>query len=156
MERCRVVAVSLGSLVLALLAGMAELHASNPVAVYARIDRVVLAPNPDAPDTIQVFGVFSLAVPTNGNDYAPPARGYLYLTRAANDDLARREWADFKSVAGTRQIVAFGMRYQFKPRLRRADERPDAPDAYVSTMGVTKVSGHTDYAPIRSLVDYRD
>jgi hypothetical protein len=156
MNRFRILAVTCAAFTAALAGGTARLHASNPVAVYARIDRVVLAPDAKTPDTIQIFGVFSVAVPANGNDYQPAARGYLYLKLSGNEQLARREWADLKSVAGTGQIVAFGMRYQFKPRLRKATEPPDAPDPYISTMGVTKVSGNTDYAPIRSLVDFRD
>ena len=44
----------LGALILFAAAGAATVYASNPVAVYARVDRVALAPNAQAPDTIQV------------------------------------------------------------------------------------------------------
>jgi hypothetical protein len=132
------------------------LHASDRVAVYARVDRVVLTPNAEKPQTIQIFGVFSLAVPNKGNDYQPPARGYLYFALGGNESLARREWTDLKEIAGTKQIVAFGNRYQLKPRVRPATERAESPDTYMTGMGVTKVDGHTDYAPIRTLVDFRN
>jgi hypothetical protein len=154
MQRFRFVALLLSGLIIG--AAVAALHASNPVAVYARVDRVVLAPSAGAAQTIQVFGVFSLAIPTNQNDYQPPARGYLYFKLEGDERLALREWADLKEIAGTRQIVAFGNRYQLKPRLRAASEAPDAPDPYITGMGLTKVSGDTDYVPIRALADYRN
>jgi hypothetical protein len=156
MQRRRVTAVSLSGLVMIIVgAAIAALHASDPVAVYARVDRVVFAPSADAPQTIQVFGIFSLAVPANPNDYQPAARGYLYFKLAGDEGLARREWADLKDVAGTKQIVAFGSRFQLKPRLRPASEAPDAPDPYLTAMGLTRVNGRTEYAPIRALIDYR-
>jgi hypothetical protein len=154
MQRFRWVPLSLCGLILG--AAVAALHASDPIAVYARIDRVVLAPNPEAPQTIQIFGVFSLATPGNPNDYRPPARGYLYFKLGGDEGIARREWADLKGIAGTPQIVAFGNRRQLEPRLRTASEAPDAPDAYSTGMGLTKVSSKTDYAPIRALADFRN
>src|SRR5215471_13819027 len=98
MRRLRFVGLGMAGLVIA--AAAAALHASDRVAVYARVDRVVLAPDADAPRTIQVFGVFSVAQPNNPNDYAPPARGYLYFTLGGDEALARREWADLKQMAG--------------------------------------------------------
>lgn len=152
MMNSRVLAVSLGSLV---LVAAAALHASDPVAVYARVDRVVLAPSAEAPQTIQVFGVFSVAEPSNPNDYQPAARGYLYFKLPTDERLARREWADLKAVAGTKQIVAFGSRFRMKPRIRGEHDAPDAPDTYSVATGLTRVNGRTDYAPIRALIDSR-
>jgi len=154
MYRLRFVALPLGGLIIG--AAAATLHASDPVAVYARVDRVLLAPTAEAPQTIQIFGVFSLAVSSNPNDYQPPARGYLYFKIVGDESLVRREWADLKEIAGTEQIVAFGNRYKLKPRLRGAKEAPDAPDAYVTGTGLTKISGRTDYPPIRALLDFRN
>jgi hypothetical protein len=130
-------------------------HASDRVAVYAKVDRVVLAPNAEEPDTIQVWGVFSLAQTNNPNDYRPAARGYLYFSPGNEPNVARREWADLKNVAGTGQLIAFGTRYESIPRLRQPNEKPADPDAYAVNTGVTKVQGRTDYAPIRALLDYR-
>lgn len=152
MRRSRFVAWSLGGLILG--GAAATLQASDPVAVYARVDKVVLAPNAEAPQTIQIFGAFSLAVPSNPNDYQPPAAGYLYFKIDQDEQLARREWTDLKAIAGTGQIVAFGSRFRLKPRLRAATEAPDAPDAYSAT-GLTKVNGRTDYTPIKALLDFR-
>jgi hypothetical protein len=153
MHRIRLVTVSAVALILA--AGGAVLHGSDPIAVYARVDRVVLAPDANAPQTIQIFGVFSLAKEKSGNDYEPPARGYLYFTLGGDEKLARRAWADLKAMAGTSQIVAFGTRYDMKVRLRPETETPDAPDPFVAGSGLTKVNGSTEYGPIRALADFR-
>ena len=138
------------------VAGVALAQASDPTAVYARVDKVVLAPNADSPETIQVSGVFALAKPNDRNDYLAPARGYLYFKLAQNPEAARKEWADLKDVAGTRQIVAFGSRYDAAARLRKAEERPENPDAFSINIGLQKISGRTEYAPIRGLQDYKD
>ena len=145
----------LSLITLIVAAAGSALYASDPIAVYARIDRVVMTPAEGTPNTIQVFGVFSLASPDNRNDYQAPQRGYLYLTLPGDDAQARREWNDLKAVAGTKQIVAFGNRSRLKPRLRAEKDAPSAPDTYVTGMGVTKVKADTDYAPIRALVDHR-
>jgi hypothetical protein len=135
---------------------LAVAHASDPMALYARVEKVVLAPTSDAPDRIQVWGVFAMAKPEDRNDYLPPARGYLFFRLAGQDETARKEWADLRQVAGTGQIVALGSRYELRARLRRADETPAAPDPYVVSIGLTKVQGRTDYAPVRALADFRN
>ena len=130
-------------------------HASDPMAVYARVDRVVLEPTPDAPDRIQVWGVFSMAKAAFGDDYLPAARGYLYFKLSDSPVMTRKEWADLQRVAGTDQIVAFGSRYTLEAQVRKAGDRPSNPDPYVISIGLTKVSGRTQYAPIRALLDYQ-
>ena len=140
---------------LAVWAAAAAISASDPTAVYARIDKVVLEPTADAPQRAQVWGVFAMAKPNDRNDYLPPARGYLYLALAANPQAAQKEWADLQSVAGTSQIVSFGSRFELKARVRNADEKPAGPDPYVVSIGLTKVRGNTAYAPIRALLDAR-
>jgi len=154
MKNIRLVTLSAAALILAIC--VTVLHASNPIAVYARVDRVVFAPDATAPQTIQIFGVFSLAKPKDPNDYQPPSRGYLYFTLGGDEELARREWADLKAIAGTHQIVAFGSRYKMKARLRAEKDAPEQPDSYVTGMGLTKVNANTDYPPVRALVDFRN
>ena len=137
------------------LAGLVVVHASDPIGVYGRVDKVLMEPTDQAPQRVQVWGVFSIAVPTNPNDYQAPARGYLYFTLPSNSQLAIKEWADLKAVAGTGQIVAFGTRWEQRTRLRKPDERPEAPDTYAMNFGVRKVNGRTDYSPIRALMDFK-
>lgn len=137
------------------LAGLVVVHASDPIGVYGRVEKVVMEPTDQAPQRIQVWGVFSVAVPNNRDDYQAPGRGYLYFTLPSNRQLALKEWADLKAVAGTDQIVAFGTRWEQRTRLRKPDERPDAPDPYAMNFGVRKISGRTDYTPIRALLNFK-
>jgi len=153
MHRVRLVASSLACLVV--FSAAAALSASDRVAVYARIDKVVFAPDPAAPTTVQVFGAFSIARTTNPNDYEPAARGYLYFTLSGDERQVRREWNDLKEVAGTGQIVAFGERRKLTARVRPDNEPPSSPDTYTTGSGVYKINGRTDYAPIRALADIR-
>jgi hypothetical protein len=124
--------------------------------VYAKVEQVVLEPAAGEPDTIQIRGVFSIAQPNNASDYRPAARGYLYYRLPANRDVARREWADLKQIAGSSQLVAFGSRWEGTPRLRTAVERPAKPDEYSLNTGLIKVQAQTDYAPVRALVEFRE
>jgi hypothetical protein len=131
-------------------------YASDPTGVFARVDRVAMEPNTNSPETIQIWGVFSIADPSKANSYLPAARGYLYYKLADNPAAARKEWADLKQVAGTDQIVAFGSRWGKKAQLRKKDDKPENPDPYQVGTGVHKVGGNTDYAPIRAIKDYKD
>ena len=141
-----------------MLMSAVAVQASDMIGVYGRVDKVVMEPNDQAPQRIQVWGVFAMASPDNGNDYLPPSRGYLYYTLPSNAQLALKEWADLKAVAGTGQIVAFGTRYNTtrrRVRLRKADEPPDSPDAYAMDIGLRKITGRTDYAPVRAVLDFK-
>jgi len=130
-------------------------YASDPVALYARVDRVVLEPDAGSPNTIQVWGVFSIAKPNDRNDFLPPARGYLYFKLAGNPDAARREWADLEQVAGTGQIVALGSRYELHAQVRNPADRPENPDPYAVSIGLTRMRSTTDYPPVRALLDVK-
>jgi hypothetical protein len=143
-----------GLTALAISVAVAAMSASDRTAVYARIDKVVLEPTAEAPQRVQVWGVFAMAKPNDMNDYLPPARGYLYFALAANPQAAQKEWADLQSVAGTNQIVGFGSRWELKARVRNADEKPDKADPYAMGIGVTKIR-RTDYAPVKALLDAR-
>ena len=70
----------IGAVLLGVVLCVTLTHASDPTAVYTRIERVVLEPNAEAPQAIQVWGVFAMAKPDDRNDYLPPKRGYLYFT----------------------------------------------------------------------------
>jgi hypothetical protein len=136
---------------LILAASVGLVYASDPTAVYARVDKVVLEP-----DTIQVWGVFSMAKPDDRNEYLPPARGYLYFKLGDDPVNARKEWSDLKQMAGSGELVSFGSRYRLKARLRKPGDRPENPDPYVANFGMAKVRAKTDYAPVRALLDYKD
>jgi hypothetical protein len=140
------------NLLFGVVAGATLAQASDPVAVYALVDKVVMEPNAGKPEQIQIWGVFATAKPNNGNLYEAPQRGYLYFKLPnAKEDLARNEWADFKSIAGKREAVGFGNRYTVKLRLREPDEKPKAPDVYQVELGLVKVQPDTDYPPVKAL-----
>jgi hypothetical protein len=120
-----------------------QVRASGPISVYAIVEKVVLEPNDQAPERVQLWGVFSVVTPgdsgTYGQVYSKPERGYLYF-KASEDGLARdvAAWADLKKVAGTGQAIGFGGRARSRfsdelaGRVRRATEKPKSPDTYPS------------------------
>jgi hypothetical protein len=134
---------------------MGPAYSSGPNGIYARIDKVVLEPNPNSPDRIQVWGVFSIAAPAPSNTYGPAARGYLYFKLDSNADATRNEWNDLKQVAGTGQIVVFGYAYD-PPLLRRPDQKPDTPETYHTNIGVQKARGDADNPPVRAIMEFKD
>jgi hypothetical protein len=148
-----------GFLVLAALS-FSQARASDFVGIYGIISRVVFEPNADHPERVQVFGVFSVAANTNGSEYLPAQRGYLYFKLPdSRQDLALHEWADLKETAGTQMVIAFSGRLvgpDFPPpRVRKPDEKRSAPDVYHLGTGTTKVRSDTQYPPVRSLLESR-
>jgi hypothetical protein len=134
--------------------GCLSARASDPIGIYALIDKVVLEPNDTAPERIQIWGTFSLAKPGGAQDqYEAPQRGYLYYKlnpeqKSASD----KEWSDLKSVAGSKQCVAFASRYQAKGHVRPSDEPPAKPDEYPVAHGLTRVR-QSNYAPVKKLLE---
>lgn len=117
---------------------------SDPVGIYALVDRVVLEPDAANPKTIQIWGVFALTNGQPGNDYRPAQRGYLYYSLESTLNLqttrsARAEAADLKAIAGTGQPIGFGSRYAAAGRVRAAGESPANPDPYPLGVGVVKM-----------------
>jgi len=119
------------------------LSASDPVGIYAIIDKVIFEPSEAAPQRVQIWGAFALADTARGGPYyTKPQIGYLYYALPAGKEAAARsEWSDLKSVAGTGQGVAFGGRYSQHGKVRAASEKPASPDIYnFIGIGVTKVN----------------
>ena len=149
--------LQLATLLLALLGlGAGRAQASDPVGIYALVDKVVLEPNATNPERIQIWGTFAVAE-GSGYTYKSAERGYLYYkSNPENPTACRNEWNDLKSVAGTGQIVAFGSRYGEKGSLRKGETKPGNPDAYPVAMGLTKVKEDKDYEPIKQLAKLRN
>jgi len=126
--------------------------ASDPVGIYAFVDRVVLEPSDGSPERVQVWGGFALAE-GRGYEYAAAQRGYMYFTlKPGEEEICRKEWTDLKSVAGTGQIVAFGTRHKPKGTIRKADAKVEKPDVYPTGFGLTKIK-QKDYAPVKGLLE---
>jgi hypothetical protein len=127
----------------ALLGAGNNVLASDPVGVYALVDKVVFEPNEQAPERVQIWGVFALSKENFGSVYDPPARGFLYFTLpTGKESLAKVEWADLKKIAGTGQVVAFGSRYYLakaRPTVRGKADKPERPDVYPLGIGLVKV-----------------
>jgi hypothetical protein len=131
--------------------------ASGPIGVYARVDKVVFEPSSAEPERIRISGVFITAqeTPDNSAVYSSPQRGYLYLALPkGNEELARREWQDLKSVAGTREVVGFGSSWGAKVHVRKPDEEVKSPGDYPMGNGVVKIN--SDQPRARALLDYKD
>lgn len=135
----------------ALLAGATiQAKASDPVGIYAFVDKVVFEPSDTAPERVQVWGGFALAQ-GRGEDYENAQRGYMYFKlRTGEEDICRKEWADLKSVAGTGQFVAFGSRHDRKGTVRKPDAKPENADAHPKGWGLTKVKPR-NYTPLTQL-----
>jgi hypothetical protein len=149
--------ITIVTLLLALLVvGAGRALASDPVGIYALVDKVVFEPNETIPERIQVWGAFAIAQ-GYGYTYKNAERGYLYYkVNSEKPTDCRNEWADLKSVAGTGQIVAFGSRYGEKGTLRKKEAKPEKPDLYPVAMGLTKVKEGKDYEPLKQLAKLRD
>jgi hypothetical protein len=132
------------------------LSASGQAGIFGVIERVVLEPNAEAPDRVQLWGAFTFVEHIPGRGFTGYAgqrwRGYLYFTLPTDQTKvlnARREWADLKSVAGTKQAVAFGYWDRYRGdklmTVRNAAAKPAEPDIYNTDIGVTKLSATGPY-----------
>ena len=99
-------------------------RASDPVGVYAVLDRVEVEPSTGEPDRVRIWGVFALADKTT-REYMPPVRGMIYCKLPKEKaELARREWKDLQKLAGSKQCVGLGSRYKPLPLIRKLDGDP--------------------------------
>ena len=137
------------------LAAPGALSATQPIGVYAIIDKVVFEPDEASAQRIQVWGAFSLSIMKDGFRYDDPQRGYLYFAAKPGEEAkARKEWADLKKSAGTGAGIGFGNRWEQKVTVRKADAKPADPDVYTFSIGVSRFDKDTQYPPIRKLVDF--
>src|SRR5688500_6970269 len=99
-------------------------RASDPIGIYALVDRVVMEPSEGMPERVQIHGVFTMA-DQKTRSYTEPVRGYFYYSLPVSEqETARTEWAGLQRLAGTGQVVGFGNRYRDYGRIR-TDAGPD-------------------------------
>jgi hypothetical protein len=117
------------------------LKVSDPIGVYALIDRVVFEPDASNPQRVQLWGVFALAdLDAGPNSYTTAQRGYLYYSTGSANPRAKTEWSDLESIAGKDQVVGFGGRHDKNGRIRKASEPARDPDAYPrSYVGIVRM-----------------
>lgn len=139
------------ALALTIVCAAAVLDASDRIGVYALVDKVVFEPTADNPERIQIWGAFTIAKRSDRDNYDPVQRGYLYFTAASDKKLARAEWNDLRTLAGTRQIVGFSSRFGQSAHVRAPGDTPRTPDTYVLGVGVHRIQPDRDYAPIKAL-----
>jgi hypothetical protein len=140
--------------VLAMAACLEIVNASGPIAVYALVNNVAFEPNADQPERVRISGVFMVAE-ERSDVYSAPQRGYLYCALPKqNAEIARREWADLKSVAGARQVIGLGSSWFSKVRVRKADEEAKSADEYPTGNGLVRVN--PDQPRAKALLDYKD
>lgn len=139
--------VLMGAVACGVAMAVMPLRASDPVGIYCVVQRVVMAPDEQHPTTVQLWGACAMATGGVSEDgsytpgwYSTPRKGYLYYSAPkGKEDICLREWLDFKSVAGTGQVVGFGGRRMNLGRLRQVDEVAKDPDPYPIQMGVTRL-----------------
>jgi hypothetical protein len=73
-----------------------------------------------------------------------------------NEQLARREWEDLKSIAGSRQVVGLGSVWSgsARVRVRKSDEEAKSPDDYPLGNGLVKINA--DQPRAKALLEYKD
>jgi hypothetical protein len=142
--------------VLPVPSGVAAPLPSDPVGVFAVIDKVVLKPNAEQPTECELHGAFAVAEGRHGQYYRAPRWGVLRFGPGSKPDEAARQWRELQGKAGSGEVLAFSSRYeQFadgtNPLLvvGAADPAP-ALATYGSAMGLQKVS-RDGYGPIREL-----
>jgi hypothetical protein len=125
------------------------LQASDPVGVYAVIEKIVLEPTDAAPQRVQIWGAFAVADRDSTDTYGAARRGYLYYScPQEQESVCRNEWADLKSVAGKSTGIGFGGRYKDSGRVRQADEKVASPDTYPIQLGVVRMTGFRTSLPV--------
>ena len=127
-------------------------YASGPISVYALISKVSFEPSADNPQRIRIEGVFITAEDQAGKYSAPQAGTFYFKLPPSNPDLARREWADLKSLAGTRQVVGIGSSWNAIVRLQKPEDT-QSPEDYPMGNGLIRVNA--DQARAKELLEYK-
>jgi len=148
MKRVIVLAVSLS-----LIGPVGTALASDPVGVFAVVERVVLEPNKVEPERIQIWGWFELANRTSRR-YDEPRRGCLYYSLSdENHDACRKEWTDIAESAGSGKCIAFGQRYDELGKVRKVGDEMTSPIPYPLASGLFELRDDTDYRPVKALTE---
>lgn len=144
-----------------LLALLAAPPPSDPVGVFAVLDRVVLLPDPTAPTSVELHGAFALAEGGRGAYYRAPVRGLLRFVLGSDAEECVRQWRDLERLAGSGRVVSFASRHQMlggsatPPQVVPAGVEPQpaqaALPAYTTGWGVHPLE-QVEHGPARELL----
>jgi hypothetical protein len=124
-------------------------RASDPVGIYAVIDKVVTEPAKGEAERVKVWGAFSVALPRSTTRYEQPVRGFMYFKAPQGKaEVCRKEWADLKKSAGTGRVIGFGSRYGAKGIVWGANSKPKKADPYPVAGGLYKVGNNFEQAKL--------
>jgi hypothetical protein len=129
--------------------------ASDPVGVFALIDKVTLEPNETTPERIAIHGTFAVAEGERGGKYTSPEKGVLYFKLPEKkSDVALKEWTDLKSAAGKKEVIGFFTRYGEPAKVRQAGEKLKDPQEYRTGFGLVRMDKRPPtYQPVKALLD---
>jgi hypothetical protein len=112
----------------------------DPVGAYCILEQVVVDPDDDAPEHVQMWGAFVLADSASTSGYGRATRGYMYYAcPPGRSTTCTSDWADLRWIAGIGKAIGYGLRGKPIGRLRREDEALASPDLYPIGGGLVKV-----------------
>ena len=128
---------------------------SDPIGVFALLDKVVMKPNAEQPNEVELHGAFAVAEGSRGDYYRAPRRGVLRFTAGKKPEEAATQWRELQKHAGTGICVALSSRWeQHVPqnplRVAAAGEPALAPVPFGPALGVTVVQ-NVHYGAVREL-----
>lgn len=154
--------------------------AGGPPPVYVVVDKVLLAPNADAPERIRIEGCFvrqteellremkEKGLPWKST-YGKPVEGYVTMSiEPGKEKECRAEWAKWQKAAGTGKVVAVGACVHagslLTVKIHKLDEKTAQPDAvyttdYLEAGGQSYVDYDGDtfglrFAPVKDLLAF--
>ena len=128
---------------------------SDPVGVFAIVDKVVMKPDAEQPNEVELHGAFAVAEGSRGSYYRAARRGVLRFSAGKKPDEAVTQWRELQKHAGKGVCVAFSSRWeQFVPqnplRVEAAGGQPGPLAPYGPAMGVSVVQ-NVHYGPVREI-----
>jgi hypothetical protein len=120
------------ALLVAASLAVATARAGGPPPYYILVEKVVLEPDDQNPERVQIWGYFTHAPASNPrlDKFSDPEYGWWYVS--GGGDECREQWLRLRKDAGTGKVLALGMCGEAKLALalpiRKPDARPDRPD----------------------------
>lgn len=126
---------------------------------YALVDKVVVEPNEERPERIQIWGTF--AIGNEDGSFSAPQGGYLYFADPMGQRMltSSSSWKQWRTVEGTGRMLLFHFFHGASGdvlRVRRADEPVENPYPYAQiATAAFPIRTDTSYKPIRLLLELR-